>query len=202
MRARTKPINPNTAAQIAVRSALAFLTNAWGQTLTAPDRTAWNLYAASVTMLNGLGENINLTGFNQFIRSNSILKRNGSTVVLAGPTLFQIPAQDAALVMTSSAGTQLISVAFDDGMDWVDEDDAFMHVFMGTPQNAQRNFFDGPWKYAGSIAGDGTTAPTTPETIATPTLITEGQRVWIYARIQRADGRLSEKFRADSFVAA
>ncbi len=66
-RARTKPVNPNSARQVVIRAAIAYLTQHWNGTLTPAERTAWNSYAAAVTMKNRLGENINLTGFNHFI---------------------------------------------------------------------------------------------------------------------------------------
>ena len=52
IRARTKPINPNTDLQVAIRAAMAFLADRWSQTVTSAQRTAWNLYGASVAMKN------------------------------------------------------------------------------------------------------------------------------------------------------
>lgn len=202
VRARTKPVNPNTSGQQAVRNAMSELVGRWSSILTAAQRTAWTLYASSVSMKNRLGEDVNLTGFNHYIRSNAFLMRSGGTVVDDGPTTFNLAEQDGAFAVTISEATQLISVAFDDTLAWLDEDDAHMIVYCGQPQNPTINFFAGPWKYAGAIAGDSSTPPTTPTTIATPFVVTEGQRVWVKARIVRADGRLSEAFRADCFGAA
>lgn len=201
-RARTKPINPNTAAQVAVRSALAFLTDQWANTLTAVQRAAWNLYAANVIMKNRLGQAINLSGFNHYIRSNSNLKRIATTLVQTGPTIFDLPEQDPTFAITASEGTQLISVTFDDTMPWAAEDDAFMFVFCGTPQNPQINFFNGPWKLGTNVPGDNAVPITSPQTYTAPFVVTENQKIWNYARIVRADGRLSETFRADVFVSA
>lgn len=202
VRARTKPTNPNTALQQAVRNALAQLTVRWSQTVTAAQRTAWNLYASSVSMTNKLGESIFLSGFNQYLRSNIVLLQSGGTIVDAGPTTFELPDTDPAMVASGSEGTQLVSIAFNDALVWLDEDDAYMHLWQGSPQNAQRNFFDGPWRYLTSLAGDSVTPLTSPQTAAASFAITELQRVWVYARIQRADGRLSEPFRSDFFVGA
>ena len=202
LRARTKPTNPNTALQQAVRSAMAELTTRWAQTLTAAQRTAWNLYGSSVSMTNKLGESIFLSGFNHYLRSNISLLQTAGTLVDAGPTIFELPETDLGMVASGGEGTQLLSIAFTDTFDWVDEDEAHLVIYQGSPQNAQRNFFNGPWRYAGKISGDGITPPTTPTTIAASFVITETQRVWVYGRIQRADGRLSEPFRSDFFVAA
>ncbi len=50
VRARTKPVNPNTTLQQAVRASMSFLTNRWAQTLDAAQRTAWNPYAQNEAM--------------------------------------------------------------------------------------------------------------------------------------------------------
>ena len=202
VRARTTPTNPNTARQQTVRQAVADLTARWSQTVTAAQRTAWNLYGNSVTMKNRLGQDIKLTGFNQYIRTNVPIVQVGGTIVDAGPTIFELPEQDPAYATAVSEATQLVSVTFDDTFTWVYEDEGKMMVYVGSPQNAQRNFFDGPWRLAGTIDGDSSTPPTTPATIAVPFVCTEGQRIFTYCRILREDGRLSEKIRADSFCAA
>lgn len=199
-RARTKPVNPNTGLQVAVRSALTFLTDRWSSTLTAVQRTAWNLYASSVVMTNRLGESINLSGFNHYIRSNSILKTQGLPLIDDGPTLFEIPEADPTFsaIGTEAGGT--ISVVFDNTMAWANEDNAFLFVFQGEPQNAQRNFFGGPWRFMNKAVGDSGTPPTSPSVQPVVFAIAEGQHQWVYGRIARADGRLSQPFRADDFT--
>lgn len=202
VRARTKPVNPNTTRQQLVRSAIALLTARWGQVLTAADRTAWNLYAASVAMKNRLGEVVFLTGFNHYIRSNSFRAAYGKTPVDAGPVIFELPAADPLFAFTAGEVAQQISVSFDDTMDWDNETGGFLVYYQGQPQNAQRNFFDGPWRLLSYTAGvDG--APVASPVVESPVFaISEGQRQWLYARILRADGRISEPFRDDSFIGA
>ncbi len=201
-RARTKPVNPNTALQQAIRGAIAFLTDRWAQTLTAAQRTAWGLYGDNVNMTNRLGEVIHLTGFNHYIRSNAIRKQVGIAIIDAGPVVFEIPASDPTFAITCSEATQQITWAYDDTMDWADETGAHIFFFQGQPQNAQRNFFAGPWRLKGGVNGV-TGAPTaSPYVGPVAFAIAELQHQWGYARILRADGRLSEKFRADTFCAA
>lgn len=201
-RARTKPINPNTSNQQVIRAALTALSTRWSQTLTAAQRTAWNLYASSVAMKNALGEVIYLSGYNQYLRSNVIREQSGLTIIDAGPTIFELPEKDSTLAIAASEGSQEISVTFDDSKDWVGESGAHLITFQGQPQNAQRNFFAGPWRLMGVVDGDDTTPPTSPDAEAVAFVIAELQRQWTYARISRADGRLSEPFRADCFCAA
>jgi len=202
VRARTKPINPNTAAQVAIRAALSELTTLWSQTLTADQRTAWNLYASSVAMTNKLGETVYLTGFNHYIRSNTMRNRVGLGVVNDGPVIFELPAADPGFSITASEATQQISFAFDNGMDWADENGGWMILHNGQPQNAQRNFFAGPWKYCSIVEGINGAPPASPKDAAATFAIAEGQHIWAYARILRADGRISQPFRDDVLVGA
>jgi len=201
-RARTKPVNPNTGRQQTVRAALAYLTERWSITLTDAQRAAWNLYGANVVMTNKLGESINLSGFNHYIRSNSIRKAFGLTVIDAGPVVFEIPEADPTYAVTASEATQKISTTFDNTMDWADETGAFLVGFQGSPQNPQRNFFGGPWRSFMVVSGLSGTPPTSPAETAVAYAIAELQRDWCYSRILRADGRISQPFRSDCFVGA
>lgn len=202
VRSRTKPTNPNTPRQQAVRAALAQLTVRWSSILTAVQRAAWDLYASNVVMTNRLGETTHLSGYNHYLRSNIPILQIGATLVDAGPTTFELPDQDPSFAVTGSEGGQTLSIAFDDTLDWLDEDGAYMITYQGSPQNAQRNFFGGPWRLLDNIAGSSVTPPTTPDPQNVVFAITEGQRNWVYARILRADGRLSEPFRDDCLIGA
>jgi len=202
IRARTKPVNPSTARQQAIRAAIAQLTARWSQTLIAAQRTAWNLYADSVNMKNKLGEVVHLSGFNHFIRSNAPRLQAGIAVVDAGPTIFELPDKDPTFAISASAGTQTISYTFDNALAWANEVGGHLFKYQGQPQNAQRNFFAGPWRYHGAILGAGS-PPSSPDAEASPPFaFAQLQRQWCYARISMADGRLSEPFRADTFCAA
>lgn len=200
IRAKTKPINPNTALQVAVRSAIAALTSRWSQILTAAQRTAWNLYASSVAMKNKLGEVVYLSGFNHYIRSNMISQVQGITLSDVGPTIFELPAKDPTFAIEASESTQIITCTYDDTMDWDNETGGYLFVFQGQPQNPQRNFFAGPWRYMDKVTGVTGTPEPSPLLGGTVFAITEPQRQFCYARILRADGRLSEPFTANCFV--
>jgi len=202
VRARTKPTNPNTDRQTSIRSAMADITTRWAQTLTSAQRTAWNLYGSNVVMQNRLGESMNLSGFNHYIRSNVVRKAFGLALVDAGPTTFELPAQDSTLAITASEATQDISTAYDDTMDWAAETGSFMVLFAGQPQTAQRNFFAGPWRSFAIVSGVDAAPPAGPSVAASPYAIAETQHIWVYARILRLDGRMSEKFRDDVAVGA
>lgn len=202
MRARVTPVNPNTARQVAVRDAVAFLSARWSSTLTLAQRTAWNLYGSSVAMLDAMGATIYLTGYNHYIRSNVIRMIGIMTTIDAGPTVFEIPTHDPTFAVTCSEATQQLTVTYDATMAWAVETGGYIFLFQGKPQNAQRETFFGPWRYYNSIAGIDPGGPVTPDVSIGPFAIAEGQHQWVYARIMRADGRLSAPFRADCFCAA
>lgn len=202
IRARVTPVNPNTARQQLVKASIAFLAARWSNTLTLAQRTAWNLYGSSVAMLDNLGATIYLTGYNHYIRSNLIARMVPYPIVDNGPTVFEVPAQDPTFAVTASEATQILTMAYDATLAWAVEDLAYMYFFQGKPQNAQRVTFFGPWRFIGSVAGIDPGGPVTPHAGAAQFAIAEGQHQWVYARIQRADGRLSQPFRADTFCAA
>jgi len=202
VRNRTRPVNPNTARQNTVRQALAELTQRWSQVLTSAQRDAWNLYGQNTLMTNRLGAPIHPTGFNHYLRSNIPALQAGLDVVDDGPTIFELPEQDSSLAVTASEATQKISVAFNDALDWANEDDGAMITYGGSPRNAQRGFFAGPYRFMDVIAGAALAPPATPDVEDSPFAITQGQRLWVQARIRRADGRLSGPMQADCFCGA
>lgn len=200
IRPRTKPVNPNSSGQSNVREALSFLAELWHSGLTAAQRVAWGTYAAAIAMKNRLGETIYLTGFNHFIRSNAELKRHALTVVEDGPTELALPEKDPTFAVTGSAATQKLSVTFDNTLGYANEGGGYLMTYMGTPQLVTRNFFASPWRYAGKIDGNDTTPPTSPVELDPPFTLVEGQKVFMYARVVRADGRVSEPFYCDPFA--
>jgi hypothetical protein len=178
------------------------LSDRWSNTLTAAQRTAWGLYGSNVAMKNKLGQTIHLPGYNHYHRSNSFLSQYGITIIDAAPVIFELPAKDPLLAITASEATQQYTVTFDDGLAWAGEDDAYMTVLCGAPQNAQRNTFDGPYKGIRYLSGNTAVPLVSPLPVGALHTITEGQHLWIEARILRADGRLSEPMSADCFCSA
>lgn len=201
-RQRTKPVNPNSVRQVAVRAIMSACRTIWFGTLTAAQRAAWALYANNVPMINRLGDTVNLSGYNMFTRSNAAKINAGLAAETDAPTTFSLPEQDTNLAASGVTGTQKISVSFDNTLDWAKEAGGQMLIYAGAPQDTTRNFFNGPWRYAGKIAGASPTAPTSPALIDTPFPIATGNKLWVKARILRADGRLSSFFRCEGVVAA
>lgn len=201
IRARTTPVNPNSARQTACRARIQLLSEAWSDELSNANRIAWAAYAAAVAWNNKLGETIKLSGFNHFVRSNAAYLQVTPDRIVAGPTVMALPSGDPQFAVALSEANG-ITVTFDENLPWTTEGGAGMMLHIGTPQNPTRTFFAGPWRYHGWIGGTipGPTASPDGPTPVTCYTLTEGQRVWVKANIIRADGRLSTKFTAASVL--
>lgn len=200
IRNRSVPVNPNTDRQVAVRNIVRALTIAWQNVLTQAQRDAWNVYASNVTWLNRLGQSVNLTGLNHYIRSNTPRLQSDSTRVDAGPVVFNLATAELELVVTASEATQQASIAFDNAAAWANESGGHQYVYGGLPQNGGIQFFGGPWRLIGVIDGDDVTPPVSPQLEDYPFPFAEGQRLWVRTRVSRLDGRLSE-FAQTNFLA-
>jgi len=201
-RQRTKPVNPNTERQANVRTIMSACRSAWFSTLTAAQRSGWALYANNVPMVNRLGETVNLSGYNQFCRSSAAALNAGVAVVEDAPTEFALPEQDSALAVTATADDQKLGIAFDNTLPWANETGGKLLIYQGAPQDTTRNFFNGPWRYVGSVSGNNSTPPTSPASLNAAFPIATDNKVWIKARVLRADGRLSSFFRVSGTVSA
>jgi len=202
IRARTVPVNPNTQRQSTMRAIIASLATYWSATLTVDQRAAWEVYAASISFTNKLGEQVNLTGFNHFVRSNSFALQNGGSVVADGPTTLTLPGEDPTFAVVVDEASQELSVTFDNALAWAIIDDGLMGVYCSKPQSAGTSFITGPWKLAGTIVGDTASPPASPATIASPWPVAEGQVIAVRARLMEVDGRLSDHFLSQSLVTA
>jgi len=201
IRPRTKPVNPKSSRQTAIRTILMFLAEQWRESpMTDAIRGAWQTYADSVSWNNKLGEQVTLTGFNMFIMCNAARITAGGDLITAAPETLGLPPGDPAFAVAGSAASQELSVTFDPLFDWAIIDDGLMSVYMGRPQSASRNFFGGPWRFADAIEGDTALPPTSPATMTAPFTLVEGQKIWCQARIQEADCRVSTPFTAVPFL--
>lgn len=202
IRARTTPVNPQSPRQNLIRAAISALAGQWSQILTQLQRDAWEVYASNITRSNKLGMQIKLTGFNMFIRSNSVRLQNLDGVVVAGPATLTLPGADPTFAVEVDETNQQLSVTFDPDLSWNQIDDGFMYVYMSQPKNTGVNFVGGPFRLAGALDGSTATPLTSPQVIAAPFPVAEDQVIVCRARIAEADGRLSDTFQSQSSVVA
>jgi len=203
-RSRTKPVNPKSPRQVAIRTIMMYLAEYWRETpMTDVIRAAWQTYADSVNWENKLGESVTLTGFNMFMQCNANRITAGHSIISAAPAALGLPPGDPAFdVQDLSEAGQDASIIFDDGFTWCSENNAYLALYMGKPQSPSRNFFNGPWRYWGRIIGAVGDPATTPEAnfgnLPFPAVL--GQKVWFEARIARGDCRISTRFGCDPVI--
>jgi hypothetical protein len=201
-RQRTTPVNPRTPLQNAIRALVASISQAWRASTSTVQKAAWAVFGSNVDAKNKLGEVIKLSGFNQFMKSNLAAQNAGLPQILDAPIVFTLPGEDPTLATVVSEAAQTIAVTFDDALPWVDEDDAALLVYMGLPQDDSIGFFNGPWRYAGALLGDGVTPPVTGDPVPCPFVCAAGQKIFTKAKIIRADGRVSDDFRTNAIAGA
>lgn len=201
-RARIAPVNPKSPLQSAIRAIVALVTTLWLESTTQDQRDAWAVFASNVPAKNKLGEVINLSGFNQFVKSNVVAMNINAPEILDAPVLFTLPGEDPDYTSEVDTGTELITITFDDTRPWAAEDNGFMVVQMGIPVSQGIDFFDGPWRHAGFLEGNQAIPITSPlSDVSVPFPVANGQKIYTRAKILRKDGRVSDWFRFNSIVA-
>lgn len=196
-RSRTIPTDPSSSRQQAMRAIMAQLVTRWSNVLTAAQRAAWNLYAANVPVINPLGDSINLSGQQWYIKANSIrqqaIDEAASAIALVddGPTVFNLTDPGVLTISSASEATQVVTVAYNNAKEWAVQDGGVLLLYVGRPQNPGVTFFRGPWRLAGIVDGDTTTPPTSPATPTAPFAITETQNIWVRGVASAPDGRPS-----------
>lgn len=200
-RARSIPVNPNTAAQQAARNNVTALVAAWAGVLTQLQRDQWENYAANNPVTDKLGDPLVLTGQQMYVRCNSVRLRGGATRVDDGPVVSGL-VEVTTPTIEAGDGDLHISVTFDNSDAWANEDDAGLVVQQSRQFSPARNFFKGPYRYASTIDGDSVTPPTSPATSTNPFNVTMTDTLKIFARIVafRADGRISGAFNVSAIA--
>lgn len=95
-RTRSSPVQPRTAAQLAVRSVLADVSSLW-RTLDDVVREAWNTLALGVVKRDSLGQQYTPTGHQLFVARNAAAVSIGTAVPVS-----PLPATDfPAMVVTA-----------------------------------------------------------------------------------------------------
>jgi len=208
-RRRSIPTDPQSSAQLLVRNAVANLSNYWVNTLTPAERASWDLYAQNVSWVDTLGQTIQLTGLNHFVRSNSV--RNYVTdlvgqafanfagtlpVIEPAPAIFDLgvpfAAENPSLVLAAGVATLSVTNATNP----VPAGTGVLYMFASPPVNPSVTFFKGPFLCVGSASASADVAAILSSAAETPYFarygaLTIGQKVFWRARLQIADGRLS-----------
>lgn len=192
VRARATPVNPQSLEQTAIRNALTVLTTRWASVLTQDERDAWAVYAANVPLTDTLGDARNRSGQQQFLRSNVSRLQAGLAIADTAPTTFDLGSfTPVTSYGAGEAASPNSNFTIDPDDDWANETGSAMLVYVSRPQSPGINFFKGPYRLATTVLGDDSTAPIPPVDFDAPFAIVEGQKLFGYVRVTRADGRLS-----------
>lgn len=202
IRARVTPVNPQSQRQNVMRAVTQDLSQRWSNVLTQAQRDEWEVYAAAIVRLNKLGAQIKLTGFNHFMRSNSIRLQSADNTIGDGPAALTLPPADPTFACTVDEAAQQISVAYNAALDWNDQDTGHLYVFMSIPKATGTNFVGGPFRLAGKLDGVNGAPPASPQVLPVPFPVAEDEVIVCRARISEEDGRLSDLFRNQSSVTA
>lgn len=211
-RSRSIPTDTATDRQNVMRAELGGLVQAWNQALDDGQREAWRLYGQQTPATNVFGDQIQLSGQQQFIRSNAARMQAiasplntsdyGTARVDNAPTLFNTgsPVDAITLFELDAAGEELsISANFASATDEL----GLVLVYVGAPQNPGKNYFRGPYQLAalGPVAAAALDVDITGIDLSDPTawaaeqVPQEGQRIPVLIRVSYDDGRISQRFR-------
>lgn len=180
-RQRRVPVNPNTAAQGAIRNAFTYITQYWRDTLTQAQRDGWERYAQATPISDVFGDSQILAGNVMFCRFNVHWYRTKSAVVAAAPPS---PGEAPSALMTVAGDTTLgvVISAFTPGVTAPDQ----VSVSLAASAASQaRNFYRGPYQF-NIMEADADL----PHTIVAAGSCAIGQRWFLKSRVFLADGRV------------
>ena len=187
-RNRTTPLNPQSAAQVAVRAAFGVLSNNWTTVLTQDERDAWDAWAGQVPVPNAFGEDRFLSGINAYVAGNSLLSQAGAPLVTNAPTVFaKGPTVVGEYLIASGTDTGILTSI---GGFVPAAGGVYINTYVSAPQNQGIGFFKGPFRFANSalVTDPGVDIPEGPFPLPSP--VAAGQPVFIRTRIVTPDGRV------------
>jgi len=177
LRSRRKPIRRKTNSQILRRSAASRMTHYWGETLTAAQREAWNLYALNTGWTNKLGESINIGGLGAFVRLNTLLILMAEAVRAPAPTAYG-HASGTISVLSAVPEEEFITMA-EPSIGWSkDLDNDFLVIFQTMPQSPGKASMPKSPILLAILEGDSVTPETFPYQVSTSALypLVDGER--------------------------
>lgn len=197
MRNRAVPVNPSSSFQTTVRGALATLVARWSSVLTPTQRSGWDTWAANTPQTDSLGNPVTITGQNAYIKMNTLRIQTGLSVVDVAPIIFANAVLTPPGIVSATAATEALSISFTNTDAWATAVGGRLIVFTGRPQNASKQFFKGPYRFAGFVNG-AATPPTSPQSITAAFPFDVGQRVHVKFRAVNVDSRISTVWRASA----
>lgn len=200
IRARSIPVNPQTNRQNLVRGFFGDASSDWSQVLTSAQRLAWIAYGKSFQLPGSLGQSYRLSGINAFNRTRVFRANAGGTQLNDAPTTLG----EAPAIFTTGIGLQVSDAASADPnairLTYVDIegfnnaiDQTWISLSMSEILSPGIAFFNGPWKFKGSLEGD-TGSPPPNGSVPADLVLTVGDLVCVKLRWSDELGRISPEY--------
>lgn len=182
-RGRVKPIDPNSADQIAARSRFADLAANF-KGLTDAQKAAWDNYALLHPYFNKLGEPVRLTANAMYLAYNAPravvgLGSLANASVASGPS--SLDNHIGVYTVDASSGPASIEVTWTTGVTWAGLALGRLAIFASKPQSPDRATPVGGYRYIATVNGSTSSAPTTSGvlTVAADLQPEEGKRTFV-----------------------
>lgn len=146
MRTKVTPVNPQSAAQLAVRNRFTVYSQGWSS-LTQAQRDAWNAAVSDFARTDIFGDLKNPTGFNLYQRLNNNLVTCGVAAISAPP----LPASVGEVVaesMATAEGADTMVVTLADAV----PANTYVKVFACAPQSPGKSFVKSEYRLIEIIA--------------------------------------------------
>jgi hypothetical protein len=201
------PTNPNSTRQQIMRMYMDSAVTYWTETLTEAERESWRVYASNVPLINKLGQAINVSGQNMFVRSGVpwLLAGKALSAIATAPTMYDTGDPGTLSLVAASEATQIAAIGIGGTPAWAGDADGHLICQAGLPQSPAINFYKGPFRFTAAVPGDATpitTAGVDFSDATPPIAFVQGQRVFVRVRAQYPDGRLTQAFIFDAVAAA
>ena len=194
VRSRSIPTNTDSEAQRGIRNAMTALIGRWRSVLTPAQRNGWSDYAESVPVVNKLGDTVTRSGPNMYMRSNVSRLQAGLPPVDTRPGFNNFGTIGGLELGLAVADDQEAVLVWTGTQEWAGETGSALLVYVSRPVDVSVNWFRGPYRLAATLLGNTGSPITSPQDIPLPFFVSAGSTIRAYARVTRADGRLSPAF--------
>lgn len=179
----------------------------WTETLVEAERESWRVYGANVPVIDRLGQTINLSGQQQWVRSGVpwLLAGKALSAIATAPTTYDTgdPGTLSFTALSEATQSGVVGVAGSPG--WAADADGHLIAQVGLPQSPSINFYKAPFRFSEAIPGNMTPITTAAIDLTAcdpPIAVVENQKLFIRVRAQYPDGRLTQAFIFDRICAA
>lgn len=115
IRRRVSPIQPQTTFQLDQRERVASTSDRWANALSTSQRSAWENFAVQFPIVDTLGQTIQLSGQQAYVKINTRLLAGGKAVIDDAPANQDVPALDVTS-LTIDTTMSAYDIGFDNSV--------------------------------------------------------------------------------------